>query len=113
MKHIQAGQNIFLTCTFVSNRASTTAWFKQSARKNPSLTAFAFHTVINYHNYLKNTGRFNVSRGSGKFVLNDSNVEFSDTATYPCAVLYRTDIAFRAYTILVLRGEYKTFQYIL
>ncbi|KAI4883694.1 hypothetical protein NFI96_031976, partial [Prochilodus magdalenae] len=58
-----------------------------------------------FHNGFEKSRRFNVLKDRNTFILNISNAEPSDSATYYCSVAYYTDIALADWTVLVLKGS--------
>ncbi|KAI4888656.1 hypothetical protein NFI96_030202, partial [Prochilodus magdalenae] len=58
-----------------------------------------------FQNGFEKSRRFNVLKDRNTFILNISNAEPSDSATYYCSVAYYTDIALADWTVLVLKGS--------
>ncbi|XP_076829555.1 uncharacterized protein LOC143475567 isoform X2 [Brachyhypopomus gauderio] len=105
-KFVKIGEDILLNCSFSSNLAFTTAWFKHSLGEKPLLIASAYHSSpVVYHNHFNETGRHNAVKKENNFNLSISKAEPSDSATYYCAVSYYEHIGLEDCTVLVLKDE--------
>ncbi|XP_076829558.1 uncharacterized protein LOC143475569 isoform X2 [Brachyhypopomus gauderio] len=105
-KFVKIGEDILLNCSFSSNLAFTTAWFKHSLGEKPLLIASAYHSSpVVYHNHFNMTGRHNAVKKENNFNLSISKADPSDSATYYCAVSYYEHIGLEDCTVLVLKDE--------
>uniref|UniRef100_A0A4W4FD40 Ig-like domain-containing protein n=1 Tax=Electrophorus electricus TaxID=8005 RepID=A0A4W4FD40_ELEEL len=106
LKFVKSGEDIHLTCSFLSSLASTTAWFGHTPGDKPLLIASAYHSEpVLYYKHFNKTGRHNAVRKGNNFTLSISNAESSDSATHYCAVSFYSHIGLKDCTVLKLKGK--------
>lgn len=106
VQEVKIGANVTLKCVLSQNTDGAITWFKQNIGQHPQFVG-RLHRILPpaLSNEFKNE-RFNLSNGSGSFLLSIANIQPSDEGSYFCGIIRQYgDLQFGRVTHLILIGK--------
>ncbi|XP_070711344.1 immunoglobulin kappa light chain-like [Pempheris klunzingeri] len=101
------GDSVTLQCFYEGHVAVWFYWYKQTLGQKPKLisTFYKYDNNGTFHDEYKNNSRFTLENGANKNHLTISDLQFSDTATYYCAMSYTFAFEFAEGTTVSVEGS--------
>uniref|UniRef100_A0A3P9L6G9 Ig-like domain-containing protein n=1 Tax=Oryzias latipes TaxID=8090 RepID=A0A3P9L6G9_ORYLA len=109
---VNVGDTVTLECSYEGYELTWISWYKQSLGGKPELMSsfYAYSTEVTFFDEFKKDLRFKLDIENKNHHLKILNLQFSDSATYYCAVSYAMILKFTEGVTVNVKGSDLTIQ---
>ncbi|XP_078792438.1 uncharacterized protein LOC101169755 [Oryzias latipes] len=104
---VNVGDTVTLECSYEGYELTWISWYKQSLGGKPELMSsfYAYSTEVTFFDEFKDNSRFKLDIENKNHHLKILNLQFSDSATYYCAVSYAMILKFTEGVTVNVKGS--------